>query len=123
MVQNRFYPNTQWEVPLRKFCREDGIIFQSFWTLTGNPQLVGSKVVEEMSEAIAGKGLVDEKAIALYSLVLGLEGTSILNGTTNEERMRGDLEGLQAVGDLIEGEWTEKWDEWLLDFKTLIGEV
>lgn len=84
---------------------------------------MGSKVVEEMSEAIAGKGLVDEKAIALYSLVLGLEGTSILNGTTNEERMRGDLEGLQAVGDLIEGEWTEKWDEWLLDFKTLIGEV
>jgi hypothetical protein len=66
---------------------------------------------------------VDEKAVALYALVLGLEGTSILNGTTNEERMINDLDGLETVGRLIEGEWKEKWTEWLIGFKKLIRET
>ncbi len=76
-----------------------------------------------MSEALTSVGLVDEKAVALYALVLGLEGTSILNGTTNEERMINDLDGLETVGRLIEGEWKEKWTEWLIGFKKLIRET
>jgi diketogulonate reductase-like aldo/keto reductase len=123
VVQNRFYPETRWEVPLRKLCREHGIVFQTFWTLTGNPKLLASDVVKEMSEALTSVGLVDEKAVALYALVLGLEGTSILNGTTNEERMINDLDGLETVGRLIEGEWKEKWTEWLIGFKKLIRET
>jgi diketogulonate reductase-like aldo/keto reductase len=123
VVQNRFYPATQWDVPLRGFCRERGIVFQSFWTLTGNPGLMKSKVVTEMAETLKEVGIADEKALALYSLVLGLEGTSVLNGTTNKERMAGDLASLRTVGATIEGLWKEKWKGWLEEFKDLIGEA
>lgn len=82
-----------------------------------------SKVVEEMAETLKEAGITDEKAVALYSLVLGLEGTSVLNGTTNEERMAGDLTGLRTVGAAIEGVWKEEWEEWLSEFKDLIGEL
>jgi len=124
VIQNRFYPATQWDVELRRFCREEGIIFQTFWTLTGNPGLMKSRVVKEMAETLkkARIGVGDEKAVALYALVLGLEGTSVLNGTTNEERMAGDLVALRAVGEKVEGEWKEKWEGWLEGFKELIGE-
>jgi diketogulonate reductase-like aldo/keto reductase len=122
VVQNRFYQATRWDVPLRGFCRDEGIVFQSFWTLTGNPGLMKSKVVTEMAETLKEAGITDEKAVALYSLVLGLEGTSVLNGTTNEERMVGDLTGLRTVGAAIEGVWKEEWEKWLSEFKRLVGE-
>jgi diketogulonate reductase-like aldo/keto reductase len=123
VVQNRFYPANDWEVPLRGFCKGEGIVFQSFWTLTANPGLMNSKVVKEMAEVLKEAGIRDEKDVALYSLVLGLDGTSVLNGTTNEEHMAGDLEGLKTVGTMIEGEWKEKWEEWLEEFKDFIGEL
>lgn len=107
---------------LREWCREKGIVFQSFWTLTGNPGIMRCEVVKDLSEALKGKGVEDGKAVAVYALVLGLQGTSVLNGTTTEGRMRNDLEGLETVGQLIEGEWKEKWDGWLAAFKQLIDE-
>ncbi|KAI4656865.1 uncharacterized protein J4E78_006756 [Alternaria triticimaculans] len=45
VVQNRFYPQTRYDVPLRAFCREHDIMYQSFWTLTGNPSLIRSEPV------------------------------------------------------------------------------
>ncbi|KUJ08455.1 Aldo/keto reductase [Mollisia scopiformis] len=124
VCQNRFYPGTEWEVPLRSFCREHGIIFQSFWTLTGNPQLVSCKPVLEMADKLRGKREMggDDRALALYCLVLGLKGVSILNGTKDEGRMKRDLLTVDAVGGLIEGEWKEMWKRWLNDFKEVIGE-
>ena len=50
VVQNRFYRDTAWEGPLRAFCRARGIVFQSFWTLTGNPRLVRHAVVARLAE-------------------------------------------------------------------------
>lgn len=122
-VQNRFYAGTSHEVSLRKFCREEGIVFQSFWTLTGNPELLNSAVVEEVARALHGRVLrQNEKAIALYGLVSGLGGVAVLNGTTNLERMRGDLEGMEILAELVRGEWAEKWTGWMDRFKEMIGE-
>ncbi len=98
-------------------------MFQTFWTLTGNPGLLKSKVVNEMAKELKKARVTEEKAVALYSLVLGLDGTSVLNGTTNEERMASDLEGLRTMGTMIECTWKEKWEEWLEEFKDLIGEI
>jgi diketogulonate reductase-like aldo/keto reductase len=123
VVQNRFYPATDFEVVLRQYCREEEIIFQSFWTLTGNPQLMKSRVVKEVAGELQKLGVVDEKAVALYSLVMGLEGVTVLNGTTNRERMESDLRSLGVVGGLVEGEWKEKWRGWTAEFKELIGEL
>jgi diketogulonate reductase-like aldo/keto reductase len=108
---------------LRQYCREEEIIFQSFWTLTGNPQLMKSRVVKEVAGELQKLGVVDEKAVALYSLVMGLEGVTVLNGTTNRERMESDLRSLGVVGGLVEGEWKEKWRGWTAEFKELIGEL
>ena len=62
------------------------------------------------------------KEVGLYALVVGLEGLSVLDGTTNEERMREDLEGLSKVAVWAEGQGLKEWERILLEFKELIGE-
>ncbi|KAH8593343.1 putative aldo-keto reductase [Bisporella sp. PMI_857] len=122
VVQNRFYGDTGWEVPLRRYCREQGIVFQSFWTYTGNPKLIGSKVVQELSKEFVLLGINDPTVMALYSLVIGLEGVTVLDGTTRPERMKGDLEGLKTAGSWIEKDGREEWEARLKEFRALIGE-
>lgn len=118
VVQNRFYADTRYEVQLRRFCREQGIVFQSFWTLTGNPGLFKCEAVK----ALAGKTGVSGQ-VALYALVVGLEKVTVLDGTTNEGHMVEDLEGLERVGRWAEGEGREEWERILEDFKGVIGEL
>lgn len=94
VVQNRFYRNTQYDIPLRIFCREKGIVYQSFWTLTANSEPNGN-LIKHPSVTILAKSASVEPAVALYALVMGLEGTICLNGTQNH--MQSDLEGLGRV--------------------------
>jgi diketogulonate reductase-like aldo/keto reductase len=35
-IQNRFYAKTSYDVEIRKFCKQKGIEYQSFWSLTAN---------------------------------------------------------------------------------------
>jgi diketogulonate reductase-like aldo/keto reductase len=123
VVQNRFYPDTNWEVPLRKFCRDKGLVFQSFWTFTGNPGLMNSDIVSGLARVIEKSGVKEEAdVVALYALVLGLDGVTVLDGTTNKVRMKADLQGLEAVGLWAEGDGKETWGKYLAGFKKLIGE-
>lgn len=39
-LQNRFYKESGYDVEIRRFCREKGIRYQSFWTLTANPHIM-----------------------------------------------------------------------------------
>ncbi|MCB4800394.1 hypothetical protein LG649_16215, partial [Tamlana sp. PT2-4] len=68
--------------------------YQSFWTLTANPHLLKSPPVETLAHQV-GSSL----PVALYGLVLGLGKVSVLDGTTNAERMRDDLQGVQQILD------------------------
>ncbi|KAF2091892.1 aldo-keto reductase [Saccharata proteae CBS 121410] len=115
VVQNRFYGQTAWDVPLRAFCREKNISYQSFWTLTGNPQLLKSTPVT----MLASFAKVSAE-VALYSLVMAME-VKVLCGTTNVARMSENLDGVRRVES-----WTrEKKDSWNTifgDFKHVIGE-
>ncbi|TFB04830.1 hypothetical protein CCMA1212_003070 [Trichoderma ghanense] len=117
VVQNRFHNKTGYEKDLRTFCREHKIVFQSFWTVSANRHLLQSSPVREVAQK-AGVGAVP----AFYSLVLGLEGTTILDGTTSETHMIDDLEGIEVVGAWAEGEGADDWDFALRGFKQLIGE-
>ena len=36
VLQNRFYATSGYDVDLRRFCTENGVVYQSFWTLTAN---------------------------------------------------------------------------------------
>ncbi|KAI5862341.1 Aldo/keto reductase [Durotheca rogersii] len=117
-VQNRFYPATRWEVGLRKYCRERDIKFQTFWTLSGNPQLLRSAPVRKLANSANV-----EPPVALYALVLGLGGTAVLDGTTSETHMRDDLRGIEIVKDHAESEEGRPiWSECLGGFRQLIGE-
>jgi len=40
VLQNRFYAQSGYDVPIREFCRNNGIQYQSFWTLTANPSII-----------------------------------------------------------------------------------
>jgi diketogulonate reductase-like aldo/keto reductase len=114
-IQNRFYPQTRHDVELRKYCEEKGIVYESFWTLTGNPALLKSEPVLNLS-----KDAGVSKEVALYSLVIEL-GIAPLNGTTNSGRMKSDLEDLVRVRN-----WTnvygEKWRTIVAQFKESIGQ-
>jgi diketogulonate reductase-like aldo/keto reductase len=116
VVQNRFYPQTRYDMPLRAFCRERNIMYQSFWTLTGNPSLLKSKPVHALAHATNV-----ELSVALYALVME-QGVMVLNGSTSTEHMRGDLQGIQSVR-----EWavSHPRDFVTIDeaFKSLVGPI
>ncbi|KAH7053065.1 aldo-keto reductase [Macrophomina phaseolina] len=115
VVQNRFYAATGYDVPLRRFCRENGIVYESFWTLTGNPQLLTSTPVTMLAQFARVS-----PEVALYALVTAMD-IVVLNGTTNAERMREDLDGVKKVQ-----EWSkskeDSWNTILGDFKHMIGD-
>ncbi|CAL3967093.1 unnamed protein product [Diplocarpon coronariae] len=76
---NRFYPGTAYEVELRQFCRGEGIVFRSFWTLSGNPALLQSAVVSQVASALEGKvESGEEEALGLYGLLVALGGVSVI---------------------------------------------
>ncbi|KAI1132128.1 putative aldo-keto reductase [Nemania abortiva] len=119
VVQNRFYPATQWEVDLRAYCRVQNIAFQTFWTLSGNPELLRSAPVRKLAE-----GAAISAPVALYALVLGLEGTTILDGTKSEAHMAEDLRVTEIVNGFAQSEGGgATWAACLDEFKALIGEA
>lgn len=122
VVQNRFYPRDQggggYASGVRRFCEANGIVFQSFWTLTGNPALAGWRVVTGVVNALGGRV---EAEVVVYALVLALGRVCVLDGTTREEGMRGDLEGLEVLAAWVEGEGKEGWDEAVKAFKELVN--
>lgn len=117
VVQNRFHNRTGYETELRAFCREHQIVFQSYWTISANRHLLQCSPAREVAQK-AGVGAV----AAYYSMVLGLEELTILDGTTSEPHMKEDLEGIEAVGVWAEGEGASDWASALSNFKKLIGE-
>ncbi|KAF5987118.1 d-xylose reductase protein [Fusarium bulbicola] len=118
VVQNRFYPDTNFEADLRAYCREQCIAFQSFWTFSANPRLAATKPVKMVAE---NAGI--SQVAAYYSLVLGLEGVTVLDGTTTENHMKDDLEGIEKVATWAETDGTAEWNSALKQFKQSIGEV
>jgi diketogulonate reductase-like aldo/keto reductase len=113
VVQNRWHEGNTWDREVRAFCRENDIVYQSFWTLTGNPTLLRSEPVTRLSKE-AGVSV----QVALYSLVMEL-GIVPLNGTTSSERMDEDLKEVANVRN-----WTlvyaEKWESIVKELKAIV---
>lgn len=115
VVQNRFYQDSGYDRALRAFCEERGVVYQSFWTLSANPHLLRSDPVDLLSRQVR-----ITRPVALYGLVLGLGNVSVLNGTTNVERMAEDLAGLEALQ-----KWSNSnassWTQLLTAFDALLA--
>ena len=116
VVQNRFYPQSSFEIDLRKFCSEKSIIFQSFWTLSANPKILLSEVVKSAAEDI---GLTEHAA--MYCLVSSLGNITILNGTKDENHMIEDLKSVERTR-LWASSNPDRWRQFVQGFKSLIGE-
>ncbi|KAJ5919545.1 hypothetical protein N7454_009380 [Penicillium verhagenii] len=116
VVQNRFYEDTFFDVSLRAFCRENDIIYQSFWTLTANPELVRSEPVQKLASQV---GI--SPAAALYAMVMALGNMTVLNGTKNTTRMVEDLASPKRVEEFTQTQPAE-WQELLNGFQELVGD-
>lgn len=85
VVQNRFYAETGYDREIRAFCAANGLLYQSFWTLTANPHVLGSDEVRTLAER---HGRTPAQILFRY---LTQEGVVPLTGTTDPAHMRLDL--------------------------------
>jgi diketogulonate reductase-like aldo/keto reductase len=85
VVQNRFYKDTGYEVALRKWCGEQGIVFQSFWSLTANPHILANETLRILAEQY------HKTPVQIFFRYLSQSGIVPLTGTSSEQHMREDL--------------------------------
>jgi diketogulonate reductase-like aldo/keto reductase len=86
VVQNRFYAETGYDREIRAFCRECGIVYQSFWTLTANPRLLSHGHVASLASSY---GRTPAQILFRY---LTQSGIVPLTGTSSATHMRQDLD-------------------------------
>jgi diketogulonate reductase-like aldo/keto reductase len=85
IVQNRFYSETNYDTEIRAFCRERGIVYQSFWTLSANPHLLASAAITTLASS---HGRTGAQVLFRY---LSHEAVVPLTGTTSTSHMQEDL--------------------------------
>lgn len=89
VVQNRFYAESDYDKEIREWCKEHNIIYQSFWTLTANPHILGSETIIKLA-------LKYKKSEAqIFFNYLSHEGITPLSGTTSPEHMVEDLNAFE----------------------------
>jgi diketogulonate reductase-like aldo/keto reductase len=97
VLQNRFYAESDFDTDLRRFCKEKGIKYQSFWTLTANRKALATPAARELAEA---KGLTPQTY--LYAFLMSLGYVTPLSGTTSLAHMAEDVAVMERIqgGDL-----------------------
>ena len=91
IVQNRFYEESDYDTPLRQWCKEHHIAYESFWSLTANPHILGSRTIMQYA-----KKYQKSEAQIFFSYLIS-QGITPLSGTTSKEHMRDDLEADKIV--------------------------
>jgi len=86
VIQNRFYSESSYDKEIRNFCKQKNITYQSFWSLTGNPHLLKSKLLVELA---AKYNKTPEQVF--YKFLNQIDITP-LNGTTSQIHMLEDLD-------------------------------
>jgi len=85
VLQNRFYQRSDYDVKLRQFCRDHGVIYQSFWTLTANPEVLRSNVIQQLVQQHK------KTAAQILFRYLTYRGVAPLTGTNSIQHMQDDL--------------------------------
>lgn len=85
IVQNRFYPDSGYDVGIREYCKEKGIMYQSFWTLSGNPHILRDPMVQQIAHRTSAS------VEGVFYRFCMQEGITVLDGTTSEQHMKEDL--------------------------------
>ncbi|MDD4913887.1 MAG: aldo/keto reductase [Methylococcales bacterium] len=85
VLQNRFYAESGYDRDIRAFCDERRIIYQSFWTLTANPQILADRVLKEMA------AVCQRTPAQIFFRFLTQLGVIPLTGTSSAHHMLEDL--------------------------------
>lgn len=86
VVQNRFYRQTNYDRMLREWCHDKSIIYQSFWTLTANPNLLAHNLLREIAHEFK------KTEAQIFFRFLTQIGIVPLIGTCSEVHMKQDLD-------------------------------
>jgi diketogulonate reductase-like aldo/keto reductase len=86
VLQNRFYKDNGFDTEQRRWCTEQGVVFESFWSLTANANLLVSPLVQDLAQAL---GRTEAQVFFRYLTQLGIVP---LTGTSSEKHMREDLD-------------------------------
>lgn len=92
VLQNRFYAESNFDTELRTFCKEKGIWYQSFWTLTANRNALALPAVQELAES---KNLSPQTLMFAFLMSLGY--ITPLSGTTSPEHMAQDIAVMERI--------------------------
>jgi diketogulonate reductase-like aldo/keto reductase len=87
-VQNRCFARLGWDREVRKWCREQGVIYQGFSLLTANAEVLRHPLLHQL----AAKHQATLPQI-VFAFARGV-GMLPVTGTTSSEHMRQDLESL-----------------------------
>lgn len=85
LVQNRFYAKTKYDRRLRAFCGDNGILYQSFWTLTANPEVLAQPSLVALATRY---GRTPAQVFFRYLTQMDVV---CLTGTASQEHMSQDL--------------------------------
>jgi diketogulonate reductase-like aldo/keto reductase len=85
VIQNRFYAKTQYDPTIRAFCQQQGIFYQSFWTLTANPNILAHTTLQTLA---ANYQCTTAQVFFRY---LNQINIITLTGTTSETHIKEDL--------------------------------
>lgn len=95
-LQNRFYQKSGYDKEIRKFCLENNIQYQSFWSLTANPHILSSPLVTKLVRKY------DKTREQIFFRYLQSIGIVPLTGTTSQEHMTEDLMSHEITLDMSE---------------------
>jgi diketogulonate reductase-like aldo/keto reductase len=85
VLQNRFHAATGYDHDLRQYCDRQAIVYQSFWTLTANPDVLANPTIATLSARHR------RTAPQILFRYLTQAGIVPLTGTRSETHMREDL--------------------------------
>ncbi|MCX7099038.1 MAG: aldo/keto reductase [Methylococcales bacterium] len=85
VIQNRFYDKSQYDRAIRNFCQQQQIIYQSFWTLTANPNVLAHATLRSLAANY------QRSPAQVFFRYLNQINIIPLTGTTSETHMKEDL--------------------------------
>ncbi len=86
ILQNRFYRQTNYDRMLRKWCQDKNIIYQSFWTLTANPDILAHNLLRKIAHEFK------RTEAQIFFRFLTQIGIVPLIGACSEVHMKQDLD-------------------------------
>ena len=91
VLQNRFHDETNFDVELRKMCKDFDVTYQSFWTLTANRNALASPRWKEIAKE---KGLTSQTLMYAFMMTLG---HTPLSGTKDTTHMEEDVDVMVRI--------------------------